>query len=172
VRSVVDALAPDSTATPTRTPTPTFTPTPSATPTPSPTPTHTPPGFENTFVSEQALLAALQSAAAGAPVRVILVILRDGGFDVYLNAGGVDGLVGVTIRQGWNVVALAYGPYTDPQGGPAPEGFTEAATAELPGILTRALDALMDERYGPGFDVQELTVLTESRQIMIGVMRP
>jgi hypothetical protein len=156
IRNNVNALMIQPTAT--RTPTPTATPTVTPTPTNTPTPTMTPVGYAELFINHQELLDAMQRHA-GDDVRIVLVIFRSDVMDVYVEVGGITGIVPVTFLWGQYYVPIRLETIRLPGGGDVPSAYRETVHQALPAVLTSALDDLLYDHFGHEIDVRNIYVL-------------
>jgi hypothetical protein len=154
IRTNVNALMAQPTATPTPTSTPTLTPTPTSTP----TPTVTPVGYAELLINHQQLLDAMQRQA-GDDLRIVLVIFKPDVMEVYVEAGGITGIVPVTFLWGQYYVPFRLETIRLPGGGAVPSGYRETVHQALPAVVTSALDDLLDDHFGYEIDVRNIYVL-------------
>jgi hypothetical protein len=96
---------------------------------------------------------------AGDDVRIVLVIFRSDVMDVYVEVGGITGIVPVTFLWGQYYVPFRLETIRLPGGGAVPSGYRETVHQALPAVVTSALDDLLDDHFGYEIDVRNIYVL-------------
>lgn len=183
IRQNVDGIVQaNPTATPTPTNTPTLTPTPTAThtpthtltathtptitPTPTATPTLTPVGYTNAvYVGPGELLSELKAQAIGTPLYITWVQLVFNELWVYVQTDEYDAAVQFRLPPGLHIVEVEIAGMWTQDGYPVVPSMRELIHYHLPGTLTRALDAILDRRFAPGYNVEDIAVLNDLIQV-------
>lgn len=164
---VANLIVPTLTPTPTstNTPTPTRTPTPTITPTPSNTPTN----YTEWDIPHNDLLHQLQIQNHH-PIGYVLVVYGERQLEFYVDVDGVVYIITIAIRRTIvDFVEMTVLSVTTVDHIPADEGTHQYLAGIIPADFIRALDALLDNRYGVSeYNVED--VLIGNNRLRVGVL--
>ncbi len=162
---VANLIIPTATPTPTSTPTPTLTPTPTITP----TPTNTPTNYTEWEISHNELLHQLR-AQNNNPIGYVLVVYGERQIQFYVDYNGVVYIIPVAIRRTVvDFVEMTVLPIITVDNIPADETTRQYLTGIIPADFARALDTLLNHRYGAiEYNVEDI-IIGNSR-LRVGVL--
>jgi alpha-mannosidase len=123
---------------------------------------------QDTAISDQELLAALQAVSA-APLSIALVVLTQAGINIYASSSGVMGVAMFNVHNADGLITLELSSVTTPTGAPAAQSLTHAISTHLPPMVVQALDSLLAARYGANFDLESVVVHQNSMDVCIRV---
>jgi len=116
-----------------------------------------PEGFTTDAMSEQELLDALRRQP-NADADIVLVDFTTDHLIIYAEMNGQTGLINLLIQESNGLVIITVDHITDPQGNPMNAAFASAMRQSLPQRITTAIDTVLNGRYGPGCNVELMTV--------------
>ena len=162
---VANLIIPTATPTPTNTPTPTITPTPTATP----TPTNTPTNYTEWEISHNDLLHQLRTQN-NSLMNYMLVVYGERQIQFYVDYNGMTYIVPVAIRRTVvDFVEMTVLPIITVDNIPADEATRQYLTGIIPADFARALDTLLNNRYGTiQYNVED--ILIGNSRLRVGVL--